>query len=564
MHFYPCCPNEPWPTVKFRIYLSRASLYYTTFLLVPAVILSLTSFAVFFMSFQVGERLGLGVTLVLAVMVSQFTLTSILPVCGEILWLEVWFTLNLVYTLIPLIESCIVLGIAYNTEEYVIPPYLTTPFRNLFVCLYQVLYVWGCNACCDQARVLGRNASADVEGATDAAIGGNWTPPVPPGSPQEPGRRDPILDTSTVSSLQRTATAMFKRGQNGMFDAEDPEFDTEDETISHAGRRLRVMREQQAKARRLKEGEEYMEKAKRRKEQNGNAGGGEPLSPTPPSGDSPLKPWRSALPRAGRLAPALGDGKDEVLDAAKMMQKEESTTAAVSSPGRPPTLSRSLTTSFGGGGSDYVPDDAAKRLVFFESFFFRLDRDGAGNLSYNEVRRMLAFVALDLSDEKREAAMRAADADGVADGRLNRREFVDLCVSLMFHAPFEDVEAAAGSYVEFREALQRRLEMKWRRIANLIDRYCRFWVPLSYIACLGLMGSINLSDHYDGELKGDGGVTVMNTYQKMIGKGAPNITTTIGSVPTLTIVIAVMMVLVAVYQLAFSRFQKRQKPLRSV
>ena len=85
MHFYPCCPNEPWPTVKFRIYLSRASLYYTTFLLVPAVILSLTSFAVFFMSFQVGERLGLGVTLVLAVMVSQFTLTSILPVCGEIL-----------------------------------------------------------------------------------------------------------------------------------------------------------------------------------------------------------------------------------------------------------------------------------------------------------------------------------------------------------------------------------------------------------------------------------------------------------------------------------------------
>ena len=61
---------------------------------------------------------------------------------------------------------------------------------------------------------------------------------------------------------------------------------------------------------------------------------------------------------------------------------------------------------------------------------------------------MLAFVALDLSDEKREAAMRAADADGVADGRRNRREFVDLCGSLMFHAPFEDVEAAAGSYVE--------------------------------------------------------------------------------------------------------------------
>jgi hypothetical protein len=101
--------------------------------IVPSCLLTFAAFSVFFMSFQaraadatppppqlvrrghhlpavprsfqVGERLGVGVTLVLAIEVSKVTFSAMIPVCAELLWIEIFFDANYVFTVVSLLES---------------------------------------------------------------------------------------------------------------------------------------------------------------------------------------------------------------------------------------------------------------------------------------------------------------------------------------------------------------------------------------------------------------------------------------------------------------------------
>ena len=50
-----------------------------------------------------GERLGVGVTLVLTIEISRGSAQAVLPVCGELLWLEMIFLLNLIFTIVSLV-----------------------------------------------------------------------------------------------------------------------------------------------------------------------------------------------------------------------------------------------------------------------------------------------------------------------------------------------------------------------------------------------------------------------------------------------------------------------------
>ena len=93
---------------------------------------------------------------------------------------------------------------------------------------------------------------------------------------------------------------------------------------------------------------------------------------------------------------------------------------------------------------------------------------------------MLAFTALDMSTEAREQALREADVDN-ADGKLHRPEFMDLCVSLLWDKPLRTLDKAATLYAEYRHSLKRRNNTYWRGIADSVDRFSRFWIPILYI-----------------------------------------------------------------------------------
>ena len=65
------------------------------------------------MSYEVGERLGFGITLILAVEVSKGLVINLVPICGELLWVEIFLNLNLLFCLLALFETCVVLFLAF-------------------------------------------------------------------------------------------------------------------------------------------------------------------------------------------------------------------------------------------------------------------------------------------------------------------------------------------------------------------------------------------------------------------------------------------------------------------
>ena len=62
---YAQWPKEPWTVVHYQLTLARASAFYVHILVWPGIIITLSSFAVFFITPESGERLGFGVTTIL-------------------------------------------------------------------------------------------------------------------------------------------------------------------------------------------------------------------------------------------------------------------------------------------------------------------------------------------------------------------------------------------------------------------------------------------------------------------------------------------------------------------
>lgn len=153
-----------------------------------------------------------------------------------------------------------------------------------------------------------------------------------------------------------------------------------------------------------------------------------------------------------------------------------------------------VTTTSGPEGSE---DEYVSRLIFFENLFFRLDVDGSGTIAFDEMRRMFSFTAVAMTMKQVDDALLSADVEQ-SDGELNRYEFMDMCISYMWHIPLEQLELAATNYAEFRLARGRRLNAKWRRRANRIDGYSRFFFPFFYCIFGIVIFNIRLEDDYVG------------------------------------------------------------------
>ena len=76
------------------------------------------------MNWEVGERLSFGITLVLTMTTYQAIANALLPICGELLWIEVFSQYHFFATIIALMETCVVLAFAYTTTENFLPDWV--------------------------------------------------------------------------------------------------------------------------------------------------------------------------------------------------------------------------------------------------------------------------------------------------------------------------------------------------------------------------------------------------------------------------------------------------------
>jgi len=113
---YACCP-EPYSMLFFRMHIERPAGYYFLAIEFPSVLLTIVSMAVFWLdATNCGERLGFGVTTLLAVEVTKIVTNELLPVCGEILWVTLLLLTNELVCVICVLESCLAVYVAYKGQ----------------------------------------------------------------------------------------------------------------------------------------------------------------------------------------------------------------------------------------------------------------------------------------------------------------------------------------------------------------------------------------------------------------------------------------------------------------
>ncbi|XP_007459955.1 PREDICTED: neuronal acetylcholine receptor subunit alpha-7-like [Lipotes vexillifer] len=80
--FYECC-KEPYPDVTFTITIRRRTLYYGLNLLIPCVLISALALLVFLLPADSGEKISLGITVLLSLTVFMLLVAEIMPATSD-------------------------------------------------------------------------------------------------------------------------------------------------------------------------------------------------------------------------------------------------------------------------------------------------------------------------------------------------------------------------------------------------------------------------------------------------------------------------------------------------
>ena len=136
----------------------------------------------------------------------------------------------------------------------------------------------------------------------------------------------------------------------------------------------------------------------------------------------------------------------------------------------------------------------AKRFIYYEKLFYKLDDDHNQYVDFEECTLLFSYSMLDLDSAKRKEIFDKHDKS--KDGRLNRKEFVELCKNYMGHVSIETLDDAVENMRLAREGKEKANRAYWEEIGNTLDEWARIIVPATYILCLCILFSIDFSDEY--------------------------------------------------------------------
>jgi nicotinic acetylcholine receptor alpha-10 len=101
--------GKSYPSLVYKVYLKRSSGFYTMKLVAPQIAFNVLSWVTYFMDPQVGERLGFGITLLLAVTAQDFIAGQFMPVCDETLVMNHLSWICQAFVCFALLETGVVL-----------------------------------------------------------------------------------------------------------------------------------------------------------------------------------------------------------------------------------------------------------------------------------------------------------------------------------------------------------------------------------------------------------------------------------------------------------------------
>ncbi|KAI8495299.1 acetylcholine-gated cation-selective channel [Branchiostoma belcheri] len=113
---YGCCP-EPFPDVTFTIMLERKSLYYIFNLILPCMLISMLAPMSFYLPADSGEKVSLGITVLLALTVFQLVVAEALPPSENIPLIGKYYIASMTLMSLSTGMSCFVMNIHHCGPE---------------------------------------------------------------------------------------------------------------------------------------------------------------------------------------------------------------------------------------------------------------------------------------------------------------------------------------------------------------------------------------------------------------------------------------------------------------
>ncbi|CAH1268275.1 CHRNA9 [Branchiostoma lanceolatum] len=113
---YGCCP-DPFPDVTFSINLERKSLYYIFNLILPCMLISMLAPMSFYLPADSGEKVSLGITVLLALTVFQLVVAEALPPSENIPLIGKYYIASMTLMSLSTGMSCFVMNIHHCGPE---------------------------------------------------------------------------------------------------------------------------------------------------------------------------------------------------------------------------------------------------------------------------------------------------------------------------------------------------------------------------------------------------------------------------------------------------------------
>ncbi|OWA51451.1 Neuronal acetylcholine receptor subunit beta-3 [Hypsibius exemplaris] len=116
--FYTSCCPEPFPDVTFRIVIRRRGLYYAYNTLFPCIMMSVLTLLVFVLPPDSGEKIALGITVLLAFSVIMLSVTEKLPETSDsIPLIGIYLTTVMTMASVSVIMTVVVINIDWRQPE---------------------------------------------------------------------------------------------------------------------------------------------------------------------------------------------------------------------------------------------------------------------------------------------------------------------------------------------------------------------------------------------------------------------------------------------------------------
>ncbi|KAI5100335.1 neuronal acetylcholine receptor subunit alpha-7-like isoform X1 [Silurus meridionalis] len=115
--FYDCC-KEPYPDITFTLVMRRRTLYYGLNLLIPCVLISTLALLVFLLPADSGEKISLGITVLLSLTVFMLLVAEIMPATSDsVPLIAQYFATTMVIVGLSVIATVLVLQYHFHDPE---------------------------------------------------------------------------------------------------------------------------------------------------------------------------------------------------------------------------------------------------------------------------------------------------------------------------------------------------------------------------------------------------------------------------------------------------------------